>query len=249
MIPKYIFIIPYRKREEHLFFFKKHMKYILEDYDTGSYKIIFVHQKNNLSFNRGAMKNMGFIYVKEKYPNDYKSIILIFNDVDTVPYKKGLLDYNVEFGTIKHFYGYTFALGGIFSIRAKDFEKLNGFPNYWGWGFEDNVLNKRAINHNIEINRNNFYTIESMKILHFFDNYTKKINTNVLNKQTNKLYQEIDGINKLTNYEYEIDEDNEMIHVSKFKTLYSEHFKPQYHNILNGHKIKLKNNVMKMIFK
>ncbi len=248
MIPKYIFIIPYRKREEHLFFFKKYMKYNLEDYKEHEYEIIFVHQKNNLSFNRGAMKNMGFIYVKEKYPEFYNSIILIFNDIDTVPYKKGLIDYNVEFGNINHYYGYTFALGGIFSIRAGDFEKLNGFPNYWGWGFEDNVLNKRAIEHKININRSNFYPIQSMQILHFFDNYKKKINTNILNKHTNKNYKEKDGLSFLKNYKYEIDKNNQMIHVLEFKTLYSSKFKFDYHNILNGHKIKVRQNKMKMKF-
>jgi len=248
MIPTYIFIIPYRNRGEHMFFFKRHMNYILEDLQKQSYDFVFVHQNNQMPFNRGAMKNMGFNYVKEKYPNDYKSIILIFNDVDTVPYKKGLLDYNVEFGCIKHFYGYRFALGGIFSIRAGDFEKLNGFPNYWGWGFEDNVLNKRAIECKININRNNFYPIQSMQILHFVDDYQKKIDTNTLHKQFNKKYKENDGLNKLTNYKYTIDKSNQMIHVLKFTSLYPHsNFKPFYHNVLDGNKITNKNK-KQMIF-
>ena len=249
MIPKYIFIIPYRKREEHLFFFKKHMTYILEDYQRDEYEFIFVHQISNLPFNRGAMKNLGFIYVKEIYPEDYSSIILIFNDIDTVPYKKGLIDYNVEFGTINHFYGYKFALGGIFSIRAGDFEKLNGFPNYWGWGFEDNVLNQRAISNKIKINRDAYYPIQSMKILHFFDDYNKKIDTNILNKQSNKKYIEKDGLSFLKNFKYEIDKENQMINVLHFETLYSHKIKPYYHNVLKGHKITVKPNIMKMNFK
>ena len=39
-----------------------------------------------------------------------------------------------------------------------------------------------------------------------------------------------------------------MIHVSEFKTLYSPKFKFDYHNILNGHKIKVRQNKMKMKF-
>ena len=33
----------------------------MEDYPTGSYKYMFIHQKDTREFNRGAMKNIGFI--------------------------------------------------------------------------------------------------------------------------------------------------------------------------------------------
>jgi hypothetical protein len=239
MTPKYVFIIPYRKREEHLYFFQQYMKHLMEDYEANSYEILYVHQKNTLPFNRGAMKNLGFLYIKEKYKNEYETIILIFNDVDTLPYKKNLLNYEVNMNEIKHFYGYTFALGGIFSIHAKTFESLNGFPNYWGWGFEDNVLNKRAIKKNIKIDRSQFYTIDKMEILHFYDGIKKEIDTKNIINQSNKNFDEMDGLSFLKNYKYTID--GNMLHVSSFETKYQpQDFKAHTHNILDGNKIQLK---------
>ena len=133
-IPKIVFVVPYRNREIQRRFFIRHMKYILEDYKEEEYEILIVHQQDQRDFNRGAMKNIGFLIVKKKYPNHYKDIILVFNDVDTMPCEKGLIDYETKHGIVKHFYGYNFALGGLFSITGNDFEKTGGFPNFWGWG-------------------------------------------------------------------------------------------------------------------
>lgn len=246
MTPRYIFIIPYRERKCHLFFFKKYMNYIMEDYKENEYRFLYVHQDNNLPFNRGAMKNFGFLYIKEIYPNDYKSIIFIFNDVDTIPYKKNLLDYTVTQNKIKHFYGHHFALGGIFSILGSDFEKLNGFPNYWGWGFEDNVLNERALKQKMTIDRSCFYTIQSHEILHFFDEYVKSIDEKNLNRQIQKI-KETDGISFLKKYNYTYDKD--MLNVKNFETKYNyKKYKPFNYNIKNGSKIKLPNKKLKLQF-
>mgnify|MGYP006214976639 CR=1 FL=1 len=81
------------------------------------YEIYFSHQKDERPFNRGAMKNIGFIALARKYPNDYKNITYVFNDVDTLPYTKNLLPYETTHGVVKHFYGFTFALAKEVATR------------------------------------------------------------------------------------------------------------------------------------
>lgn len=176
MVPTIIFIVPYRDRLEHKHFFSKYMNYILEDYDKNEYEIYFSHQCDKRSFNRGAVKNIGFLAMKKKYPNDYKNITFVFHDVDTVPYKKNLIQYATSHGVVKHFYGFRFALGGIFSITGADFEKINGFPNLWGWSQEDNLIQIRALSNNLIIDRSVFFDIGSRSILQFVDGLKRTIN-------------------------------------------------------------------------
>ena len=214
---EYVFIVPYRDRESHKHFFERQMKYILEDYDPSTFDIVFSHQNNDLPFNRGAMKNIGFLYAKEKYPN-YKDINFIFNDVDTLPYRKGLIDYKVTQGEIKHYYGFTFALGGIFSIKGADFEKIDGFPNLWSWGYEDNVMQKRALDNNIHINRSQFYPIFNPNILHILDQYSKNIS--LKNKSLYENNNIIDGLSTLKNIEYKFNNSTKMLDINVFEGLY-----------------------------
>ena len=65
MPPKIIFIVPYRDRKEHKQFFTKYMEFILEDYLKEDYEIYFSHQCDDRSFNRGAVKNIGFIATRK----------------------------------------------------------------------------------------------------------------------------------------------------------------------------------------
>jgi len=214
MSPKLIFIVPYRDRKEHKHFFTKYMEYILEDYKKEDYEIYFSHQFDLRPFNRGAMKNIGFLAMKQKYPNDYKNITFVFHDVDTMPYKKNLLNYETTLGIIKHYYGYEFALGGIFSIKGNDFERINGFPNMWGWSMEDNMIQQRAIEHGIKIDRSNFYKIGAKTILQFTDGITKIINKKEMAGFLNKDYPH--GLNSIKKLNYEIS--NEFINVKNFET-------------------------------
>jgi len=210
--PKVVFIVPYRDRQQQYDFFARQMAYVLEG---TSHRILYIHQKDKRSFNRGAIKNIGFITIKELYPDTYKNITLVFNDIDTMPYTKGFFNYETVPGVVKHFYGFTFALGGIVSINAGDFERLNGFPNLWGWGYEDNALNQRAIKNNIRIDRTQFYKLLDKNILHLQDGVVRDVN-----RTDYTIYKSLttEGVNSITNIKYTIDDTTGFVDVTDFNT-------------------------------
>lgn len=175
IIPSLIFIVPYRHRRQHRAFFTNYIEIIMKDYPRDSWDYYFSHQVDDRPFNRGAMKNIGFLAIKDKYPNHYKNITFVFNDVDTLPYDKDVFHYETQQGIIKHFYGYDHALGGVFSIKGADFERLNGFPNYWAWGQEDNCIQHRAMKLNIPVDRRNFFKIGDNNVLQLFDGLVRTI--------------------------------------------------------------------------
>lgn len=199
-IPKYVFIVPYRNRIQQKFFFSKYMTFILEN--KTDYEIYFSHQCDARTFNRGAMKNIGFLAIKNKYPEDYKNINFIFNDVDTIPFNK-IFDYETTPGIVKHYYGFRYALGGIVVIKGYDFERINGFPCFWGWGMEDNVLQKRCERFNLKIDRSVFYKIGSPEILQLFDGISRIISKK--DPWRGEKDNCIDGLNTITKLNYSID--------------------------------------------
>ena len=201
-IPKVVFIVPYRNRFQHKFFFSNHLKTIMYESDLkDNYELYFSHQSDTRAFNRGATKNIGFLAVKQKYPNDYKNITFVFNDIDTIPFSN-IFNYETIQGTVKHFYGFNYALGGIVSFNGSDFEDINGFPNFWGWGMEDNVLQKRCETKGLKIDRSEFFPIGNPNILHLFDGVQRIINSKETSKEpTNN----IDGLITIHNLNYSID--------------------------------------------
>lgn len=234
---KLIFIVPYRNRSQHKFFFVKHMMFLTEDFPKDSFRILFLHQCDNRNFNRGAMKNIGFLVSKRLYPDTYKDITFVFHDIDTLPFHK-LFQYETTNSIVKHFYGYETALGGIFSIKGGDFEKTNGFPNYWGWGMEDACIQQRCLSKNLKIDRSCFYPIGSPNILQFFDGVNRLISKR--DYQRAKVDNTKDGVNTIFRLNYTVCNDGEslnpednqyvvsnsnnsvsIVNVTKFFTLYA----------------------------
>lgn len=217
-IPKKIFIIPYRDRLQHKSIFINQYKHLLED---ELYEMFFVHQLDTRPFNRGATKNIGFLYAKEKYPDNYKHITFIFNDIDTLPFDKTTCDFHTKIGTVKHYFGFKQTLGGIIAIKGNDFEKINGFPNIWGWGYEDNALKKRWLKIDGKIDYSQFYPYKDRAIVLLYHGekklYAQKETWNAFWNDTG-----IDGLKTLSMLKYSIkDEDDKikMINVDTFESL------------------------------
>jgi len=199
--PSIVFIIPYRHRRQHRKFFTNYIEIIMEDHPQESWEYYFSHQVDERPFNRGAMKNIGFLAIKNKYPDHYRDITLVFNDVDILPYDKGVFNYETQRGVIKHFYGYDYALGGCFSIKGGDFERLNGFPNYWAWGQEDNCIQHRAMKIGIPIDRRNFFKIGDHNVLQLFDGLGRTIMKGDIART--RADNGMDGIRTIRNLQFE----------------------------------------------
>ena len=231
-IPKLVFIVPYRDREQQQKFFSQQMKVVLEDMKPEEYKIYYIHQTDKREFNRGAMKNIGFLVVKQKYPDDYKNITLVFNDVDTMPYTKNFLNYETTNGVVKHFYGFTYALGGIVSIKARDFEKVRGFPNFWAWGYEDNLINKRVLSNNLKIDRTQFYNVMDKNIFQMKDGLARLVNRGEFDRY---LSETSEGWHSIQSLEYNINEETGFVNVTNFYTgIVSNPKENKIHDLRNG---------------
>jgi hypothetical protein len=145
-------VVPYRDREEHLVHFLPHIREYMDDCGI-SYHIVIAEQAEGLPFNRGAMKNAGFLL---SGTSDYTC----FHDVDYLPLNA---DYSwadnpaclvligaegrpakindktqrIHLNTVSFF-------GGAVLMPDALFRQIDGYSNdYWGWGFEDTDIARR----------------------------------------------------------------------------------------------------------
>jgi hypothetical protein len=201
---KYNFIIPYRNRKEHLDEFIKRFTDMLKDKDIDA-QFYIIHQMNPRDFNRGALMNIGFLEVSKTQPDS----LFIFHDVDTIPTYWGSVIYDTKIGEIRHPIGEKNKnLGGICCFWKSEFEKVNGFPNYWGWGIEDVTLMYRVQKHKITIDENNITHLDDTKKL-YLPKHKKDTNKEIesANKNTELHHIELrtnNPYNGLSNIEYEV---------------------------------------------
>ena len=111
-------------------------------------------------FNLGRLKNIGYHIASQESQEaseDPKKSYYVLSDVDLLP-SEGLIPSYLQYPKNPIHLGYlgtryeeqdkskkdhTF-FGGVASFSKEDFEKANGYPNsFWGWGGEDECLNRR----------------------------------------------------------------------------------------------------------
>jgi len=170
-------IVPYRdihasqNRAKHLQQFIPHLhQFLQKQMKKGTlidYHIYIVEQSNDgRKFNRGKLLNIGFdIARKNKCRSSNgnngnpvaKHDIFIFHDVDLLPGDDLGASYT-KFPSVPlhiarvwdRYSNNPKYFGGIVSFSESDMKRINGYPNtFWGWGGEDDEMQKRCENLNL----------------------------------------------------------------------------------------------------
>ena len=150
-------IVPYRDRAAHLQAFVPHiLKYFARDKVDHRirYALTFVEQGNDLPFNTGLLKNIGFLLTEDF---DYHC----FHDIDFLPIwadysfptcPSRLLWHGAQHrpvapgSTTVMYVSPEVNFGGVVLFTREDFRRVNGYSNeYWGWGAEDDDLRGRCL--------------------------------------------------------------------------------------------------------
>ena len=148
------FIVPLRGRDLQADVFRTFLRGRLEQ-EKSKYKLVFVRQTFDESFNRGMLINLGFLFLKGKYTCSY----IYLHDVDMLPHS--VLRYSPNMsescaGCVRHLAAnasqfnyrlpYPLYFSGILGMHPLVFYRLGGFSNqFWGWGAEDDDFRGRLM--------------------------------------------------------------------------------------------------------
>ena len=155
-------IVPYRdlhesqNRSRHLDQFVPWMRNFLQrQVDQGTmsdFRIYIVEQSDDgRKFNRGKLLNIGFDLARNE-EGRVAPDVFIFHDVDLLPADDLGPWYSKFPRTPIHiarvwdrYSNNPKYFGGIVSFSSSDMKRINGYPNtFWGWGGEDDEMQKRC---------------------------------------------------------------------------------------------------------
>jgi hypothetical protein len=200
---QYNFIIPYRNRKEHLNEFIQRFTGYLQGTNIDAHFYV-IHQITLGEFNRGAMKNIGFLEACKVRPDG----LFIFHDIDIYPTAWGSIIYDTPPNHIRHPIGSNENLGGICCFWKKEFERVNGFPNYNGWGIEDVTIWYRAKRYHIPIDHHKHVSLENTSLCIHHDHSRSHEKQNVTSNMNTTLHiteEKIgDTSNGLSSLHYEV---------------------------------------------
>lgn len=144
---KVAIVIPFRNRHNHLSILIRNLVPLLK-LQMLEFRIFVSEQDNTMIFNRGMMKNIGYLEALKFGRWD----CVVFHDIDQIP-MRGANYYGCD-GMPRHFCArpeemefkpaYALLFGGVVGVTEEQMTKSNGYSNfYWGWGGEDDDLLKR----------------------------------------------------------------------------------------------------------
>ncbi|CAH8856374.1 unnamed protein product [Trichobilharzia szidati] len=116
------------------------------------YRIFVIEQAGNGILNKARLLNVGFIEAMKRFHFD----CVVFHDADLVPLNDGIpygcdsqtkmsvMHLSVGVSAWSYVLPYKRLIGGVLKISNEHFLSVNGYSNsYWGWGGEDDDLEKR----------------------------------------------------------------------------------------------------------
>uniref|UniRef100_A0A5K4FBZ5 Beta-1,4-galactosyltransferase n=1 Tax=Schistosoma mansoni TaxID=6183 RepID=A0A5K4FBZ5_SCHMA len=122
------------------------------------YRIFVIEQKGTGILNKARLMNVGFIEARKRFYFN----CAIFHDADLIPLDdriphgcdeetmESVVHLSVGVSTWNYILPYKSLIGGVLKISSAQFIQVNGYSNsYWGWGGEDDDLERRLKASNI----------------------------------------------------------------------------------------------------
>ncbi|VDP26073.1 unnamed protein product [Schistosoma margrebowiei] len=122
------------------------------------YQIFVIEQQGTGILNKAQLMNIGFIEARKRFDFD----CVIFHDADLIPLDdriphgcdeetmESVVHLSVGVSSWNYVLPYKSLIGGVLKISTSHFIQVNGYSNvYWGWGGEDDDLERRLKASNI----------------------------------------------------------------------------------------------------